>query len=207
MKYLLLFILVLPLTATEIHNAVQKLDAKRTERLLKQGADIDAVDEKGETAMHIAARHGRLSMIRLLLAHNPNLYIENHKGYTPLGVAIARNYIKSTQLILKAQKRQEYQLDMPPMHQAVANNEINRLLSLVRDGFDVDMPNSKGITPLHLAARLGNAPMVELLIHFGADVFKTDNEGRDALYYARYGNDSIVKAMITREREKQSAKR
>ncbi|MDX1295785.1 MAG: ankyrin repeat domain-containing protein [Sulfurimonadaceae bacterium] len=207
MKYLLLFILVLPLTATELHNAVKKLDAKKTEKLLKEGADINALDAKGETVMHIAARYGRLSMIRLLLEYNPDLYIENKRGYTPLGIVISRNYVKSMHLILKAQQKQEYRLDMLPIHKAVANNEINRLLILVRDGFDVDAPNSKGITPLHLAAKLGNAPMVDLLIHYGADVFKTDNEGRDALYYARYSNEGIVKAIIMRERKRQSAKR
>ena len=207
MRLVLSLLLAFPLLATELHDAVHALDAARTKALLEAGAEIDARDAKGDTAMHIAARNGRLSMIRLLLGYNPDLYIENAKGYTPLGVAIERNFIKSTQLILEAQQKQEYRLDMLPIHRAVAENDINRLLELVREGFDVDTPNSKGMTPLHLAAKLGNAPMTEMLIHFGADVFITDKEGRDALYYARYGNDSLVRALILREREKQGAKR
>ena len=204
---MLSLLLVLPLMATELHNAVRALDAGRTKALLDAGAEIDARDEKGDTAMHIAAHYGRLSMIRLLLGYGPDLYIENAQGYTPLGVAIEGNFIKSTQLILKAQQEQEYRLDMLPIHRAVMENKINLLHALVSEGFDVDTPNNKGMTPLHLAAKLGNAPMVEMLIRYGADVFKTDNEGRDALYYARYGNDSLVRAMILREREKQGAKR
>ena len=206
MKWLWTVVLAFPLVATELHDAVKALDLKKTEQLLKAGVNIDERDEKGETAMHIAARYGRLSMLRLLLKYRPNLYIENKKGYTPLGIAISRNYIKSIELIIGVQKSQEYQLDMLPIHKAVVENRINDLLTLVRDGFDVDAANSKGITPLHLAAKLGNAPMVEMLIKSGADVFKSDNEGRDALYYARYGNDSLVKALITRERKKQGAK-
>jgi ankyrin repeat protein len=63
------------------------------------------------------------------------------------------------------------------------------------------------VTPLHLAAREGHAMMVQLLLYWGANPDARDNEGRDALYYARYGNHRIIETMILKARKRKRAKK
>lgn len=54
------------------------------ELLWKLGADLAAVNDKGETAMHGAARSGTTSVVRFLFEHGAALDIESEDGWTPL---------------------------------------------------------------------------------------------------------------------------
>jgi uncharacterized protein len=61
--------------------------------LLKLGADVNAVDENGETAMHGAAYQNRPQVVRLLAEHGADTeawHRKNKWGWTPL--MIARGY-------------------------------------------------------------------------------------------------------------------
>lgn len=53
------------------------------EMLLEYGADIHAVDQESQTALHIAARHGSLAAVEFLLRHI-NINKADESGYTPL---------------------------------------------------------------------------------------------------------------------------
>ena len=65
--------------------------------LLKHGADINSVDEKGMTALHYAAqnfyhyREEPLNLIKKLLKHGASLEVKNNKGETPIETAQEHN--------------------------------------------------------------------------------------------------------------------
>ena len=48
--------------------AAKKGDTNRVESLLKAGAELEAKDQDGRTALMLAAQFGRLDTVRLLLA-------------------------------------------------------------------------------------------------------------------------------------------
>ncbi|MEA3372395.1 MAG: ankyrin repeat domain-containing protein [Campylobacterota bacterium] len=206
MRWLLILLFGFSLMASELHLAVKKLDQKLIVKLLKSGADINAVDEKGDTPLHIATRIGRYSVVSTLLKYKPDLYIENHKGYTPLAIAIHYNYVKSIQALVKAQKHQERKFELPELHQAVADNSTKSVKKLLRQGVPVDSHDSSGRTALQLAAREGSLEMVRVLILAGADVMHVDHEGRDVLYFARYGKNRAVINLIVEEKKKRGSK-
>ena len=54
------------------------------ELLLKNKANINAVDNYGETPLHDAAINGRLDMVKLLLTHQAAVNATNKDGETPL---------------------------------------------------------------------------------------------------------------------------
>jgi ankyrin repeat protein/fermentation-respiration switch protein FrsA (DUF1100 family) len=61
------------------------------EYLLKLGADVNAIDRNGETAMHGAAYQSRAELVKLLVRSGASVDVWNHEnraGWTPLVIAI-----------------------------------------------------------------------------------------------------------------------
>ena len=58
---------------------------------LEVGADGDATNEDGDTALHIAASRGLDDVITRLAEHGASLDVRNVEGETPLSVARARS--------------------------------------------------------------------------------------------------------------------
>ena len=59
------------------------------------------------------------------------------------------------------------------------------VILMIQAGADVNVKSTLGFTPLIWAARAGNLEITKLLIEKGANVHDTDNDGNDALHYAR----------------------
>ena len=78
--------------------------AEQTEQvnlLLKLGANPNAQDQDGETALHLAADRGDAVLAKALIAAraNPNLK-ENGHGMTPLHMAAARGHTELVRLLI-----------------------------------------------------------------------------------------------------------
>ena len=55
--------------------------------VLDAGADVNAVNDVGDTALHGAAFRGENAIVELLVNHGAKLDVKNKKGFTPLMVA------------------------------------------------------------------------------------------------------------------------
>jgi len=60
------------------------------ELLVKAGADINARDRRGQTALHGAALWGWNEVVKTLVAHNADLHAKDLNGMTPLDSALGR---------------------------------------------------------------------------------------------------------------------
>jgi len=56
--------------------------------LVRWGSDIDAVDIRGRTPLHIAANNGLADAVNILLQRNATLDIRDKQGKTPLDIAV-----------------------------------------------------------------------------------------------------------------------
>jgi len=85
-----------------------------------------------------------------------------------------------------------------PLHEAVYEADMNRTRSIVEQGeCDIDAASKAGISPLHIAVKTRNLPMVEYLLAHGADVDAQDNNGYTPLLYAIGQHRlAIVRALI-----------
>lgn len=202
-------LLSLSLHATLLHEAVTHVDLEEvTDLLWEEGCDINAVDEDGNTALHIAVYIGRLSIIKALLTEKPNLYIKNRRGYTPLALAIDKNRMKTITLLLKAQKHAKKPVKYALLHQAVLKRDFLAQKHLILLGYNVNRENAEGITPFHLSAKVGDLEIFKYMLESGGDLYKSDYEGRDVLYYARYGrNKDIIKIILEKREEKNNDKK
>ena len=84
-----LFTRLNPMIARRIVGAAVRSNARAVELLLQQGWPPDATLENKQTALHYAAFHGNLAMVRALLAHHApiNVFEADHGG-SPLTWAL-----------------------------------------------------------------------------------------------------------------------
>jgi uncharacterized protein len=55
---------------------------------LERGAPVNAVDDSGQSALHLAAASGPESMVKLLADNGADLFLKDQRGRTPLDVAL-----------------------------------------------------------------------------------------------------------------------
>ncbi|KAJ2723184.1 hypothetical protein GGI07_002819 [Coemansia sp. Benny D115] len=66
----------------------------------------------------------------------------------------------------------------------LGNGDVEAVLRMVSAGMSVDLRDSVGRTPLHIASASGNVEVVRVLIHLGADVNALDRVGNTPLTLA-----------------------
>jgi len=74
-----------------------------------------------------------------------------------------------------------------PLHVAAECHALNMMPMILKNGVNVDVASSRGVTPLLHASSMGNPDAVDLLLVYGADITKHDAHGRTAIHEAVYG--------------------
>lgn len=140
---------------------------KSTEAFLDAGVSPDLAGERGETALHCAAREGTNRIVDLLLGAGARL---NAKAGTH---------------------------ERTPLHRAASSGCEGVVRRLVDDGAEVDGTDRRGDTPLFLAAREGEAEAADALIDAGADTEVINDRGRRPLHEAvRNGNADVAARLV-----------
>lgn len=166
--------------------------------LLQAGADLNAKNTEGHTALAIASYHGNLPAVKLLL-EQPKIIIDvtDGDGRSALFHAIEAGELPVVNLLLEhgasPQLKDNYGMTM--LHVAAYSTEptmITKILSLIPS--EINYQSNSGDTPLHFAASRGTFEAVEQLLLRGArsDVNYDDKDPYDV---ARE-NSQIEKALL-----------
>jgi hypothetical protein len=78
-------------------------DARVTEALLDSGANVDARDDKGRTALMLAAGFGYEDAVKLLVEHRADVNLSDNAGRTALMHAAAGKYVDAIPHLLESQ--------------------------------------------------------------------------------------------------------
>jgi ankyrin repeat protein len=92
---------LLRLYGTALEFAVINNHVSVAELLLKNGADVAAVNIDGLDALHIAAEQGHLGIAKLLLEHGANTSTPDFEGRTPISLASGRGHDHLVKLLLE----------------------------------------------------------------------------------------------------------
>ena len=118
----------------ELKTKNNKPDAAKLEQALKDGADVNARDEKGNTPLHIAARSGDVEVVKMLLAHRANINAINHEHQSPCYVAFERRKRNVVALFLKHIKSNHKRI--------AAKKKQNPLFLLFREKLALQRPRA-----------------------------------------------------------------
>lgn len=163
--------------------------------LLAAGADLDVFD---------AASFGAVHELAIMLDLDPNLAeAVSDDGYSPLHFACMFDQIGAVRELLghAAQFRLPSQNDRRayPLHSAVEARSVPIVDELLDRGADPNVRMQGGVTPLMLAAQVGDQAMVEMLLARGADAAARTVDGKDAARLARDAGFTILARTIAWE--------
>ncbi len=94
--------IVLPPTPEDIQTAAELGDLDAVSNFLKNGISVNAQNQYGATALHLAAYFCHTDVVKLLLAHKPDLALLTENKKTALVLAIGSNHEKAVELLLDA---------------------------------------------------------------------------------------------------------
>lgn len=160
-----------PALAAPLHEAAKSGAVEEVARLVQAGADLEALDEDGETPLTAAALAGRTAVVRFLVDRGANIKGRNEGGFTALHAAAYNGHIRIVELALERGADiddQENKAKVAPLHAAAERNHLDVAGLLVERGARIDLEELNGWTPLARATFKRYAQMVTFLRRHGA---------------------------------------
>jgi ankyrin repeat protein len=181
--------------------------------------DLKYRDSKGNNAILIAIRSGRIGVLPWLLSAGLSLDVSNDAKEGPVLMAIAANRREVLDLLLKSTYSKGYGLSLnvtdedglEPVLKAVACGSFEVLEDLLKEKKDcgygltlnVQAPNNTG--PVLVAVKLGQSEMLTKLVKpvgeggYGLDINIVDAKGLNpVLTAAQFGQGKLLRELVTR---------
>ncbi len=140
---------------TTLLEAVLAGDITALQRILSDGAEVNARDAEGVTLLMHAAHAGNLAMVKVLLESGADVNTRNAQGWSPL-----------TKAVYNAEQKRGF---------------ADIVQVLIGAGANIEAAIGYAVRPLMLAAGYGETAVVELLLQAGADVQARNEGGYTAL--------------------------
>ncbi|MCC6243178.1 MAG: ankyrin repeat domain-containing protein [Gemmatimonadaceae bacterium] len=161
-----------------VADAVMRGDSSTVRLLLKQGADVNAAQADGMTALHWAATRGDANIARMLTFAGARLDATTRNGnYSPLHMAARAGRAAAVTVLLEAgadSKALTSSGGAAALHFAASNGDPETVKALLDKGADVDIREGAwSQTPLMWAASANRVMAAELLIARGANIEAT----------------------------------
>jgi ankyrin repeat protein len=151
-------------------EAVQSDNTTGVARLIGGGADVNAPDEDGSTALAWAVVRGSAEAVELLLKAGADPNLANELGIGPLYLAIDNGFVSLARRLLNggADSNLARENGETPLMAAARRGQVETVRALLRHGADVSARTRKfGQTALMWAA--GYPEIVRLLLDHRAD--------------------------------------
>jgi ankyrin repeat protein len=165
-------------TDAPVADAAMRRDAVKVKLLLKQGADVNAAQGDGMTALHWAATHGDADQARMLIYAGARVDAMTRNGnYTPLHLAAKNGNAAVVKALLDAGAGANAKTTSggaSPLHFAAAQGSVDVINALVDKGAAIDARDGAwDETPLMWAAAYNRVDALQALIKRGANVALT----------------------------------
>ncbi|XP_064411171.1 transient receptor potential channel pyrexia-like [Latimeria chalumnae] len=160
------------------------VDLQHLEKLLVDGADVNAQDKYGQTVLHEVAQSWHVDVMRFLLERKADVNKADSYGVTPLHVAAAVDYEEMVELLIQNNGTDcgvKQTGDQTPLHFAAKNDAVSAVRALCKHTADLHVRDYKQRTPIHLAADLDRSEAARVLLELGSDAGVEDSDGQTCL--------------------------
>jgi ankyrin repeat protein len=186
-----------PRPTINLDRAVRIGDLDQIERHLYWKTDADRPGPDGDYPLHVAARQGKVVIVRELLDHGVGASPRDRLGRTPLHLALANGKIGVAD-VLERHGTDEDLSDLLRVLVREGSADRDTIPWLVDEhGVDPNAAGDDGRAPLHLAVAAGQVKIAKHLIQAGADVNQVDAAGASPLAIAEDdGNDPAMVGLL-----------
>lgn len=128
-----------------IHIATYNKHCKVLKFLIQNGADVNAENSRGMSALHVAVQYNSIKALKILMRHEINLYKENNYGDSALQMALKLNFIKTVEILVKGGCNINHVFATDgsyPIYMAICTKNLELVKKLVELGADVNKPLS-----------------------------------------------------------------
>lgn len=183
---------------TCLHVAAALEKSNEIKNLLRYGVDINDVNRKGNTPLHVAVAENRIKCIETLFHEVPSggttlkidLGILNDNGYTSLHLAIKNSNLTLVKMI-KDKAGASYVKLFETVETKHGNNALHIAVETGADDIvkfilenrcvDVNATNLSGHTALVLARAIKNTNIVQILMDHNAEAISEEDEDNTSL--------------------------
>ncbi|MCE9508403.1 MAG: ankyrin repeat domain-containing protein [Alphaproteobacteria bacterium] len=186
----------------ELMAATRDNDVAQVKALLSQIRDgINATDNDGNTALHIAAAEGSEEVVSCLLSKGADVESTNDEGETARDLADNNGHDDIVTLLDDHEQAEDDTGEQEPIDDLIAaagdDNDLDTVKKILPKISSVNAVNDDGDTALYIAAQNGNLEIVKYLLSQGADVDAGNSSNWTALHIAaQEGHMSIVKCLL-----------
>src|SRR4030095_1429515 len=180
-------------------DAAEHRDRALIAKLLAAGADVNAAQVDGMTALHWAVYNDDAETARLLVRSRANVNATNRYGVSPLFLAVTNNNAPLVRLLLHAGANANASLpggETVLMTAAKVGN-LEAVKELLARGANPNARERRDQTALMWAAAEGHATVVRALIEAGSGINDTLTSGFTPLFFAvREGHIDVVRVLL-----------
>ncbi|XP_061570981.1 protein phosphatase 1 regulatory subunit 12A isoform X9 [Cololabis saira] len=194
---------------TALHQACIDDNVDMVTFLVEHGASVNQPDNEGWIPLHAAASCGYLDIAEYLITQGASVGVVNSEGETPLDIAeeeameeLLQNEINRQGVDIEAARKEEERIMLrdarqwvnsgqiqdvrhaksggTALHVSAAKGYVEVLKLLIQAGYDVNIKDYDGWTPLHAAAHWGKEEACRILVENLCDMDLINKMGQTA---------------------------
>ncbi|XP_035281683.1 protein phosphatase 1 regulatory subunit 12A isoform X10 [Anguilla anguilla] len=194
---------------TALHQACIDDNVDMVTFLVEHGAGVNQPDNEGWIPLHAAASCGYMDIAQYLIGQGAHVGVVNSEGETPLDIAeeeameeLLQNEINRQGVDIEAARKEEERIMLRDARQWLNSGQINDvrhaksggtalhvaaakgyaevLKLLIQAGYDVNIKDYDGWTPLHAAAHWGKEESCRILVDNLCDMDAINKVGQTA---------------------------
>jgi ankyrin repeat protein len=186
---------------TPLMLACDDNNIKLVKELIARGADINITGNDGKTALMFAVDNSNVEIVQVLIDEGANVNIQSSIGISAITMAILRKHHLLVDMLINKGDLYQYEGNGKTyLHIACSLNDPSMTALLLEKGFDPNITDSNGTTPLvtscHPSSETDLATVAMLLAH-EADPDYQDAFGNTALMLASMNTcHDVVEALL-----------